>query len=289
MNTARLLISCESCSIASSSFMTIESPPSPQKHPGRRILLRTQPGPPPGHSSTHCHLRFLTEHRRRGGRLGLAAAIVSESILLSIARTRKLNFRVITYGAWLYSLCAFYAFLWHLWVMSENFDELTTRLAAIAKDFHGRGWLLGTSGNLSAVVSREPLHLAMSPSGVDKGELTPDQILLIDEHGLVVSDKPTKPSDESPIHVRIAKARGAGAVLHTHSIWNTILSEHFGADGGIAIEGFEMLKGLQGVRTHEHREWLPIIENSQDMPALANTITAVLNKHQDAHGFLLKR
>jgi methylthioribulose-1-phosphate dehydratase len=50
-----------------------------------------------------------------------------------------------------------------------------------------------------------------------------------------------------------------------------------------------MLKGLQGVKTHEHREWLPIVDNSQDMPALANTITAVLNKNQDAHGFLLKR
>jgi methylthioribulose-1-phosphate dehydratase len=43
------------------------------------------------------------------------------------------------------------------------------------------------------------------------------------------------------------------------------------------------------VKTHEHREWLPIIDNSQDMPALANTITNVLDKHQAAHGFLLKR
>jgi methylthioribulose-1-phosphate dehydratase len=50
-----------------------------------------------------------------------------------------------------------------------------------------------------------------------------------------------------------------------------------------------MLKGLQGVRTHEHAEWLPIVENSQDMPALAETIGATLSEHKAAHGFLLRR
>ena len=42
------------------------------------------------------------------------------------------------------------------------------------------------------------------------------------------------------------------------------------------------------MRTHEHREWLPIIKNSQDMPALADTIADTLN-HTAAHGFLLER
>ncbi len=173
--------------------------------------------------------------------------------------------------------------------MSETFAQIASSLASIARGFHLRGWLIGTSGNLSAVVDREPLRLAVSPSGVDKGELIPAQILLIDEHARLVSDHPAKPSDESPLHVRIVKERSAGAVLHTHSIWNTILSDLHAANGGVAIEGYEMLKGLQGVGTHEHREWLPIIENSQDMLALADSISDTLTKHKDAHGFLLRR
>jgi ribulose-5-phosphate 4-epimerase/fuculose-1-phosphate aldolase len=40
--------------------------------------------------------------------------------------------------------------------------------------------LVGTSDNLSAILDREPLRLAMSPSGVDKGELRTEQILMID-------------------------------------------------------------------------------------------------------------
>ena len=173
--------------------------------------------------------------------------------------------------------------------MSQGITEIASSLAAIAKGFHARGWLLGTSGNLSAVVQREPLQIAMSASGVDKGELRAEQILSIDENARPVGQDGGKPSDESLLHIRIVKERGAGAVLHTHSIWNTILSDVYAGAGGIRIEGYEMLKGLQGVRTHEHAEWLPIVENSQDMPALAETIGETLNKHRDAHGFLLRR
>jgi methylthioribulose-1-phosphate dehydratase len=173
--------------------------------------------------------------------------------------------------------------------MSAGFTEIASGLAGVARGFHVRGWLLGTSGNLSVVVQREPLHLAMSPSGVDKGELAPQQLLSIDENARVVSGHSGKPSDETLLHLRIVRERGAGAVLHTHSIWNTILSDLYAAEGGVAIEGYEMLKGLQGVRTHEQSEWLPIIENSQDMPALAETIAQTLNEHKAAHGFLLRR
>jgi methylthioribulose-1-phosphate dehydratase len=171
----------------------------------------------------------------------------------------------------------------------DSFLELASQLAAIAKSFHGRGWLLGTSGNLSAVVQREPLRLAMSPSGVDKGELAPPQVLTIDDNAHLVSDHAGKPSDESLLHIRIVKERGAGAVLHTHSVWNTMLSDLYANEGGVRIEGYEMLKGLEDVKTHEHSEWLPIIDNSQHMPALADTIEATLKQHPTAHGFLLKR
>jgi methylthioribulose-1-phosphate dehydratase len=173
--------------------------------------------------------------------------------------------------------------------MADDFPELAANLAAIAKGFHARGWLLGTSGNLSAVVQREPLRLMMSPSGVDKAELTPDQMLTIDENARSVNRDSGKPSDESLLHIRIVKERGAGAVLHTHSVWNNILSDLYASQGGVTIAGYEMLKGLQGVRTHEHSEWLPIIDNSQDMPALAESIGEKLNEHPNAHGFLLRR
>ena len=173
--------------------------------------------------------------------------------------------------------------------MSQRLEEIAADLARVAHSFHARGWLLGTSGNLSAVVQREPLQLAMSPSGVDKGELRAEQLLSIDDNAHIVGQQRGKPSDESLLHIRIVKEREAGAVLHTHSIWNTILSDVFSPQGGVKIEGYEMLKGLQGVHTHEHAEWLPIVENSQDMSALADTVADTLSSHNTAHGFLVRR
>ena len=172
--------------------------------------------------------------------------------------------------------------------MSDRFREISSSLVTLANSLHSRGWLLGTSGNLSAVVDRESLRLAITPSGADKGELTSEQILLIDENcNSLGADG--KPSDESPLHVGIAKALHAGAVIHTHSVWSTVLSDVHAADKGLAIEGYEMLKGLKGVTTHEHREWIPILENSQDMTALGETMNETLAVTPDAHAFLLRR
>ena len=50
-----------------------------------------------------------------------------------------------------------------------------------------------------------------------------------------------------------------------------------------------MLKGLQGVTSHQHREWLPILENDQDIPRLADEVESVLKEHPRAHGFLLRK
>lgn len=147
---------------------------------------------------------------------------------------------------------------------------------------------MGTSGNFSAVVSKTPLRLAITTSGIDKGLLTVDDVVEIDEHGKVVAGS-GKPSAEASVHMTIARTRGAGAVLHTHSIWSTILSDGAADQGGLAIEGYEMLKGLDGVSTHDHREWLPILDNTQDWAAAVPLVESTLAERPDAHGFLIRR
>lgn len=168
-----------------------------------------------------------------------------------------------------------------------SFRKLAAGLAETGRAFYGRGWVLGTSGNFSAVVSREPLRLAITPSGVDKRLLTAGQFLEMDHSGKVLRGRGS-PSAEALLHLTLARVRGAGAVLHTHSVWSTLLSETFAAQGGLGITGYEMLKGLDGVFTHEYREWLPILENSQDMCELAGRVEAALALHPQAHGFLLR-
>lgn len=168
-----------------------------------------------------------------------------------------------------------------------SFAELAGQLAEIARLCYARGWAMGTSGNFSAVVNRAPLRLAITASGVDKAGLAAHQVVEIDERGQVVTGS-GRPSAEASIHLAIARARGAGAVLHTHSIWSTILSDA-ATEGGLAIEGYEMLKGLEGVGTHEHREWMPILDNTQDWAGAVPQVEATLTAHPEAHGFLIRR
>lgn len=162
-------------------------------------------------------------------------------------------------------------------------------LVHLGRDFYRRGWVLGTSGNFSAVVGRDPLRIAITASSLDKGDLKPENILEIDGDGRVLTPDAGKPSAETLLHTAIVRSRGAGAVLHTHSVWSTILSDYHMGQGGFFIEGYEMLKGLNGITTHEHREWIPIIENSQDMPALAAETTKMLEEDLKVHGFLIRR
>ena len=173
--------------------------------------------------------------------------------------------------------------------MEEQFVILARQLTEVGFRFDHRGWVLGTSGNFSAVTNRYPLRLAITPSGASKGELNPDDILEIDDNCVVVNARAGRPSAEARLHLEIVRQRGPGAVLHTHSVWSTVLSERHSSDEGLAIEGYEMLKGLEGVRTHAHREWIPILENDQDMKRLAHSVRETLLSQPACHAFLLRR
>src|SRR5262249_39112069 len=110
-----------------------------------------------------------------------------------------------------------------------------------------------------------------------------------DSSGMVLDALQGKPSAETLLHLALIRDAGAGAVLHTHSVWSTILSDYHIGSGGFFIEGYEMLKGLQGITTHDHREWVPIVENSQDMESLAADVRRMLVENSTIHGFLIRR
>jgi len=171
----------------------------------------------------------------------------------------------------------------------RSFPEIARALADISRRLDSRGWVLGTSGNFSAVVTRQPFRMAITPSATLKSDLRPEQIVEIDERGSALGESAGRPSAEALVHIEIVRARHAGAVIHTHSVWSTVLSDVYAVEGGLRIDGYEMLKGLEGVRTHDHREWVPIIENDQDMVRLARDVGDLLARHPGAHALLIGR
>jgi methylthioribulose-1-phosphate dehydratase len=173
--------------------------------------------------------------------------------------------------------------------------DLTTAvdgLREIGREFHGRGWSVGTSSNYSVVLSRQPLELLVTASGKDKGQLDREDFVRVDARGEPTRDGQPKSSAETLLHTVLAEELPeVGAILHTHSVWSTLLSQLHYQAGGFAVEDFEMLKGLQGVTTHEHREWVEIFDNTQDIPSLAAQVREQLQTPQRRwqHGFLIRQ
>ncbi|PYR31940.1 MAG: methylthioribulose 1-phosphate dehydratase [Acidobacteria bacterium] len=179
--------------------------------------------------------------------------------------------------------------------MQPGVPTIARQFGEIGRDFYARGWTLGTSGNFSTLVSRKPLTLAITASAVSKGAIAVNDVVLIGPNASVIGPRgqrrkqSARPSAEALLHVTVARVRHAGAVLHTHSIWGTILSDVHAGEGGLTIAGYEMLKGLEGVTTHEHAEWLPILENDQNMERLARQVEETLERFPTVHAFLLRQ
>jgi methylthioribulose-1-phosphate dehydratase len=157
--------------------------------------------------------------------------------------------------------------------------------------FYQRGWSVGTSSNYSVITRHDPLELLVTASGKDKGRLAPHDFVLVNDRGQPVLPDQPKSSAETLLHVVLAQELRVGAVLHTHSVWATLLSDYFAPQGGFSIEGYEMLKGLAGITTHETREWVEIFENSQDIPQLAEQVREALvaPARPVDHGYLIRR
>ncbi|MET9902925.1 methylthioribulose 1-phosphate dehydratase [Streptomyces sp. NPDC006446] len=150
-------------------------------------------------------------------------------------------------------------------------------LAAESARFASFGWMRGTSGNLSVVLTRDPLRLAVTASGHDKGELTPADVVLVDGDGVAVGAG--RPSAEAELHARVAASTGAGAVVHVHTVASVAMGHR--QPGGIVFRDLEMLKGI-GQPAHDVAVTLPVIPNSQDMKVLGDRLEAARDPRMPA-------
>jgi methylthioribulose-1-phosphate dehydratase len=158
-------------------------------------------------------------------------------------------------------------------LLRDEFADTARALIETGRRLDHRGLAPATAGNFSVRLSDG--SIAVTVSGTHKGRLGEDEIMRVSETGAALDGK--KPSAETLLHCLIYEAvPGVGAVLHTHSVAGTVLSRARRGVENITFAGYEMLKVYPGVTTHEASVALPLIENSQDMPALAERLQPLL-------------
>lgn len=154
-----------------------------------------------------------------------------------------------------------------------NFRDANTeldRLIACTAKLAAAGLTPATSSNFSVRADSEGCLITVS--GRDKGCLGADDFMRVDNHGMALEPGRSS-SAETLLHIQIYRERPeAGAVLHTHSLAQTLLSMRHASDGFIEIKGYELLKAFNGIKTHDTAIRIPVVANSQDMHALCETI-----------------
>lgn len=173
--------------------------------------------------------------------------------------------------------------------MSRSGKLLQQELVSVSHLFYARGWSLATSSNFSLRIDDD--HVLITASGKDKGTLTEEDTMVVDLAGKPSTESSrSKPSAETRLHCELYRFdRSIGAVLHTHSLYATLFSQWLASDGQLVLSGYEMLKALRGVATHEHTEIIPIFANDQDMNALSQVMLQYLREHRNCHAFLIER
>ncbi len=146
-------------------------------------------------------------------------------------------------------------------------DDPRAHLAAAARDFYARGWMLGTAGNLSA--RRDADAFWITASGRPKDQLDAGDFVLVDRRGQVVQTPPgRRPSAEVALHEVVYRhVADARVIFHVHSV-EANLCGHFAQQGRLRLPALEMLKGL-GVPDAEPRVDLPVFANHVNVVRIA--------------------
>ena len=165
-------------------------------------------------------------------------------------------------------------------------DDAAALICDLARSFYDLGWASGTGGGICI---RSGDAVVVAPSGVQKERMTPEQMFLVGLDGSVTArpdDPSLRPSECSSLFLKAINRRGAGAVIHSHSINAVMATLLFDAE--FSVSHLEMIKGIEGM-AYGDRLVVPIIENTARECDLAESLEAAIEAYPQSHAVLVRR
>ena len=129
----------------------------------------------------------------------------------------------------------------------------------------------------------------MAPSAVQKERMSPEQMFTLSLDGTVLdrpADPALRPSECASLFLAAMRLRGAGAVIHSHSIHAMIASLLFERE--FVISELEMIKGIEGMSYHDQLV-VPIIDNTARECDLAESLEEAILAYPQTQAVLVRR
>uniref|UniRef100_K3WWJ7 Probable methylthioribulose-1-phosphate dehydratase n=1 Tax=Globisporangium ultimum (strain ATCC 200006 / CBS 805.95 / DAOM BR144) TaxID=431595 RepID=K3WWJ7_GLOUD len=177
-------------------------------------------------------------------------------------------------------------------IQTMQYHKYRELICELCRQFYQAGWVTGTGGSISI---RFGNRIYMTPSGVQKERIQPDELYLLDIDGAILNAPKQKPgqkypklSDCSPLFLHSYRIRNAGAVIHSHGMTCNIITALCDGKSEFRITHQEMIKGLAGHGYHDDLV-IPIIENTAKESDLADSLAVAIRKYPQASAVLVRR
>ncbi|CAN0920266.1 Probable bifunctional methylthioribulose-1-phosphate dehydratase/enolase-phosphatase E1 [Linum grandiflorum] len=215
---------------------------------------------------------------------------------------------------------------------SEAVNETRALISDLCRQFYSLGWVSGTGGSITSKVHDDRVPkphqlILMSPSGVQKERMQPDDMYVMSGNGSIFyapspkpyPHKPPKCSDCAPLFMKFRQLsspciialqlliyaitgcadtafycnsqayqmRDAGAVIHSHGMESCLVTMLNPSSKEFRITHMEMIKGIKG---HGYYDELvvPIIENTAYENELTDSLTKAIEAYPKTTAVLVR-
>ncbi|KAF5202213.1 Enolase-phosphatase e1 [Thalictrum thalictroides] len=173
-------------------------------------------------------------------------------------------------------------------------------VAELCRHFYTLGWVSGTGGSITIKVHEDSIPksqqlIVMSPSGVQKERMLPEDMYVLSSEGSVLftpspkpyPNKPPKCTDCASLFMKAYQMRNAGAVIHSHGMESCIATMIRPKAKEFRISHMEMIKGIQGHGYYDELV-IPIIENTAHEGELTDSLAEAIKAYPKATAVLVR-
>ncbi|KAG5551269.1 hypothetical protein RHGRI_009628 [Rhododendron griersonianum] len=183
---------------------------------------------------------------------------------------------------------------------SNPVRETKALITELCRQFYHLGWVSGTGGSVTIKVHDEAIPrpnqlIIMSPSGVQKERMVPEDMYVLSSSGSILSSplpkpfpyKPPKCSDCAALFLKAYEMRNAGAVIHSHGMESCLVTMINPLAKEFRITHMEMIKGIQGHGYYDELV-IPIIENTAHERELTDSLAEAIEAYPKATAVLVR-